>query len=44
MNNEYVYGKVLEQVPAPELIMSGTILPPKVIVKQVANGERKYKL
>tara|TARA_B100000029_G_scaffold82950_1_gene73962 strand:- start:74 stop:1300 length:1227 start_codon:yes stop_codon:yes gene_type:complete len=35
MNNEYVYGKVLEQVPAPELVMNGVILPPKVIVKQL---------
>ena len=35
MNNEYVYGKVLEQVPAPELIDKGYILPPKVVVKQL---------
>jgi len=47
MNNEYVYGKVLEQVPAPELIMSGTILPPKVIVKQlqmVKGSDTTYEL
>jgi len=47
MNNEYVYGKVLEQVPAPELIMSGTILPPKVIVKQlqmVKGNQTNYEL
>ena len=47
MNNEYVYGKVLEQVPAPELIMSGTILPPKVIVKQlqmVKGSQTNYQL
>ena len=47
MNNEYVYGKVLEQVPAPELIMSGTILPPKVIVKQlqmVKGTQTNYEL
>ena len=35
MNNEYVYGKVLEQVPAPELVNKGYILPPKVVVKQL---------
>ena len=47
MNNEYVYGKVLEQVPAPELIMSGTILPPKVIIKQlqmVKGSQTNYQL
>ena len=47
MNHEYVYGKVLEQVPAPELIMSGTILPPKVIVKQlqmVKGSQTNYQL
>ena len=47
MNDEYVYGKVLEQVPAPELIMSGTILPPKVIVKQlqmVKGKQTNYQL
>ena len=35
MNNEYVYGKVLEQVPAPELVNKGYILQPKVVVKQL---------
>ena len=35
MNDEYVYGKVLEQVPAPELVNKGHILPPKVVVKQL---------
>ena len=47
MNDEYVYGKVLEQVPAPELIMSGTILPPKVIVKKlqmVKGNQTNYQL
>ena len=34
MNNEEVYGKVIEQVPAPELVDSGVILPPKVVVNQ----------
>ena len=35
MNDEYVYGKVLEQVPAPELVNKGHILPPKVVVKEL---------
>ena len=35
MNNEYVYGKVLEQVPAPELVDKEIILPPKVVVKEL---------
>ena len=35
MNNEYVYGKVLEQVPAPELVNNNIILPPKVVVKEL---------
>ena len=35
MNNEYVYGNVLEKVPAPELVDNNIILPPKVIVKKL---------
>ena len=35
MNNEAVYGKVLEQVPAPVLIQNDYILPPKVVIKQL---------
>ena len=35
MNDEEVYGKVLEQVPAPELVENGFILPPKVVIKQL---------
>jgi len=35
MNNEEVYGKVIEQVPAPELVDAGVILPPKVVVNQL---------
>ena len=31
MNNAQVYGNILEQTPAQELLDSGTILPPKVI-------------
>ena len=34
MNNVEVYGKVIEQVPAPELVDAGVILPPKVVVNQ----------
>jgi len=34
MNNEEVYGRVIEQVPAPELVDAGYILPPKVVVNQ----------
>ena len=35
MNNEEVYGRVIEQVPAPELVDAGVILPPKVVVNQL---------
>ena len=35
MNDVEVYGKVLEQVSAPELVSKGYILPPKVLVKQL---------
>jgi superfamily II DNA or RNA helicase len=35
MNDSQVYGKVICQVPAPELVSGGYILPPKVIVKQL---------
>jgi predicted helicase len=34
MNNAEVYGRVIEQVPAPELVDAGYILPPKVVVNQ----------
>ena len=34
MNNVEVYGRVIEQVPAPELVDAGVILPPKVVVHQ----------
>ena len=32
MNNNQVYGNTLENTPAPELIASGSIVPPKVTV------------
>ena len=35
MNNEYYYGIVVEQVPAPELVDNDIILPPKVVVKEL---------
>ena len=41
MNDEIVYGKVLAQVPAPELVDSGYILPPKVVVKQLEMRQTK---
>ena len=35
MNRPEVYGQVLVNVPAPELVEGGYILPPKVVVKQL---------
>ena len=35
MNDGSVYGQVLINVPAPELVEQGYILPPKVVVKQL---------
>ena len=35
MNDVEVYGKVLCDIPAPELVKQGVILPPKVIVKKI---------
>ena len=35
MNMPKVYGQVICQVPAPELVEQGYILPPKVVVKQL---------
>ena len=31
MNNQIVYGQIIEQVPAPELIDSGAIIPPTIV-------------
>jgi len=42
MNDESVYGKVLAQVQASELIQHGAIIPPKVVVNQLpmaVNGD-----
>ena len=33
--NWSVYGQVLANIPAPELVEGGYILPPKVVVKQL---------
>ena len=33
--NWSVYGQILENVPAPELVQQGYILPPKVVVKKL---------
>ena len=35
MNWGFVYGQVLANIPAPELVEGGYILPPKVVVKQL---------
>ena len=35
MNDSHVYGQTLVNVPAPELVEGGYILPPKVVVKQL---------
>ena len=35
MNDGYVYGKVIMNVPAPKLVKEGYILPPKMIVKTI---------
>ena len=35
MNDEDIYGKVLANVPAPQLVEEGHILPPKVTIKKI---------
>ena len=35
MNDAYVYGKVIVNIPAPKLVKEGYILPPKMIVKTI---------
>ena len=39
MNDSYVYGKVIVNVPAPKLVKEGYILPPKMIVKTINVAE-----
>ena len=35
MNDEDIYGKVLVNIPAPQLVEQGVILPPKVTIKKI---------
>ena len=44
MNDTAVYGQVLVNVPAPELVEGGYILPPKVVVKQLEMVQDKMKV
>jgi len=39
MNDSYVYGQVICNVPAPKLVEEGYILPPKVVVKNLPTHE-----
>ncbi len=39
MENEEVYGKVLCDIPAPELVQQGHILPPKVVIKKIQRDD-----
>ncbi len=43
MNDWDIYGDVIAQVPAPQLVQDGYILPPKVIIKEmeVVDDSRK---
>ena len=41
MNDGSVYGQVICNVPAPKLVEEGYILPPKVVVKQLPQGDLK---
>ena len=46
MNDEEVFGKVLCDIPAPDLVKQGVILPPKVMVKKidvVDDSRNKYE-
>ena len=42
--NWSVYGQVLANIPAPELVEGGYILPPKVVVKQLGMVQDKFKI
>ena len=39
MNDTYVYGKVIVNIPAPKLVKEGYILPPKMLVKTINVAE-----
>ena len=41
MNDADVYGQVICNVPAPKLVEEGYILPPKVVVKELPQGDFK---
>jgi superfamily II DNA or RNA helicase len=41
MNDTEVYGQVICNVPAPQLVNEGYILPPKVVVKELPQGDFK---
>ena len=41
MNDAEVYGQVICNVPAPQLVKEGYILPPKVVVQQLPTGDEK---
>ena len=44
MNLPEVYGNVICQVPAPELVNQGYILPPKVVIKQLPMVQDKQMI
>ena len=44
MNMPEVYGNVICNIPAPELVEGGYILPPKVVVKQLGMVRDKFKI
>ena len=44
MNDASVYGNVICNVPAPELVDQGYILPPKVVVKQLEMVQDKQMI
>jgi predicted helicase len=44
MNDAAVYGNVICNVPAPELVEQGYILPPKVVVKQLGMVQDKQMI
>jgi len=41
MNDAEVYGQVICNVPAPQLVEEGYILPPKVVVQELPQGDFK---
>ena len=41
MNDGAVYGQVICNVPAPQLVEKGYILPPKIVVQQLPQGDFK---